>query len=130
MLSKQRQYGEESFHSNVLPYPPSQPKKSGKQRQEKTWKLVYKKRIVQLLAKLSPLHLVELLPSSSLLLGAVHFNTATPAVVLQGKNGRTEKNGGQQKGPSLPWFKGTVHSAFVTKAKVGNSQFLALAFFY
>lgn len=115
---------------SVLPYPPSQPKKSGKQEQKKTWKLVYKKGIVQLLTKLSPLRFLELPPSSSLLLGAVHFNTVTPAVALWRKNGRREKNDGQQKGPSPPWFKGTVHSAFVTKTRTGNSQFLALVFSY
>lgn len=38
------------------------------------------------------------------------------------------KSGRQQKGPSAPWFKGTVHSTFVTKARVVNSQFLGWLF--
>lgn len=51
-------------------------------------------------------------------------------LALRRKNGRKEKNWWAAEGTksSPPWFKWIVQSAYVTEAKVVNSQFLTLAF--
>lgn len=126
LLTKAIWWGEFPQHS-VLSHPSTQPKKSEKQGQNKTWKLVcLEKRIVQLLAKLSPLHLLEL-PPPTLLPGAVHLSAATPIVELQKKNGRREKNRWAAEEPSSPWFKSIFH--FCDQGKSGKFPLSGPGFF-